>query len=286
MSNRLHKLGYLISGATGRIGTRPACPSCGRTDGRIVSRKWLHHLLECSGCGLLHRYPVESAHDMRVFYDSGYRQSGLTTELPTDRRLDDLLASGFAGSEKDFSYHASVLEAVGVRAGERLLDYGANWGYASWQFVRRGFVVASYEVSKPRAAFGSKLGLTIHTDLAAVGTGFDAVYSSHVLEHTPDPARVLREQLSLVRPGGLVVGHTPNGSKAYRVRDRRAFDLAWGEVHPVMLTDVFVRSVAETRPCFISSNDRPEHVATWNRDEQVLETADESGLFFVIRRPQ
>jgi SAM-dependent methyltransferase len=157
-------------------------------------------------------------------------------------------------------------------------------GYASWQFARAGFDVASFEISKPKAAFGKKLGLTIHSDINKIGEGFDAVYSCHVLDHTPNPREVLLKQLSLVKPGGLVAAHTPNGSKDYRINNYTSFHRSWGQVHPVLLGDGFVRSVAGSLPYIVTSDDRPQKLADWDGVSQVKQPTNEAGFFFAIRR--
>jgi 2-polyprenyl-3-methyl-5-hydroxy-6-metoxy-1,4-benzoquinol methylase len=73
------------------------------------------------------------------------------------------------------------------------------------------------------AAFADKIGVKVHTSIENVGKGFDAVYSCHVLEHTPNPRKVILDQLSLVKPGGIVIGHTPNGSKHFSISERTSF---------------------------------------------------------------
>jgi SAM-dependent methyltransferase len=220
---------------------------------------------------------------MSDFYDVGYSEPGLTTELPDEKQLSELLESEFKGTQKDFTYHLSILSALKVPAHGRVLDYGANWGYASWQFARAGFDVKSFEISKPRAAFGKKLRLTIHTDINEVGQGFDVVYSCHVLEHTPNPREVLLKQLSLVKPGGLVAAHTPHGSKGFRLNNYAVFHRVWGKVHPVLVTDGFVQRFAGSLPYIVTSDDRPENLANWDGVSQVKEPTDEAGFFFAIR---
>jgi len=145
-----------------------------------------------------------------------------------------------------------------------------------------GFDVVSYEISQKMAAFGKKLGVSIETDISRVGANFDAVYSCHVLEHIPDPRSAIIKQLTLVKPGGLVVAHTPNGSRAYRTRAPN-FSLTWGQVHPVLLTDNFIKHVAEQRPFLVTSDDRPERLARWDRFSQVKEPCADAGFLFAIR---
>jgi SAM-dependent methyltransferase len=276
------RMTYMLSGLVGRFTQHASCPACGDSGGSPVDRKWFHTLIECPTCMLLYRFPVESSQAMAHFYDVGYSQPE-ATDLPDDKKLSEMLETGFKGGDKDFTYHLSILRALKVPANGRILDFGANWGYASWQFARAGFDVESFEISKPRAAFGKKLGLTIHTNINEVGQGFDVVYSCHVLEHTPNPRDVLLKQLSLVRPGGLVAAHTPNGSKDYRVNNYTTFHRIWGQVHPVLLSDGFVQSVAGSLPYIVTSDDTPEKLVDWDGVSQVKQQTDGGGLFFAIR---
>jgi SAM-dependent methyltransferase len=273
------RVAYLVSGITGRFYQSTACPACKSANGSVCDRKWFHSLIECRSCGLLHRFPTESEEWATSFYNEGYAEPQ-ATQLPSDHELTDLLSNSFKGSDKDFTYHSAILEALGIHG--RILDYGANWGYASWQFARSGFDVVSYEISQKMAAFGKKLGVSIETDISRVGANFDAVYSCHVLEHIPDPRSVIIKQLTLVKPGGLVVAHTPNGSRAYRTRAPN-FSLTWGQVHPVLLTDNFIEHVAEERPFLVTSDDRPERLARWDRFSQVKDPCADAGFLFAIR---
>jgi SAM-dependent methyltransferase len=280
----LGKANYLFSGLSGRISGVANCPSCGSNVSSVVDRKFFHILKECSECHLLYRFPVENASAMDAFYQHSYAEPGLVTELPDDYTLTRLLDTEFKGSGKDFSYHISVLRALGLKDGGRILDYGANWGYMTWQFLRAGFDVSAFEISVPRALYGRKLGVDVKTKIQDVGAGFDMVYSCHVLEHVPDPAATLREQLDLLKPGGLVVAHTPNGCRGFREKHQTMFHQTWGQVHPVLLTDEFIAHVAGDRPYFVSSIDTPETLASWDQQSQVREDTSGTGFVFAIRQ--
>lgn len=245
MKKRLKRAGrsgswsYLLSGLRLRRHQALRCPCCSGVDSRVVDRKFFHALHQCAKCGILFRYPNESAADMADIYQLAYAEPSLTTRLPDDSTLTHLLATNFAGSGKDFSYHVQILRSLGLKAGDRLLDFGANWGYATLKFQRAGFVADGFELSRPRAEFGRKLGLEIATVLPEGEAIYDAVYSCHVLEHVPNPLETLKAQLHLVRPGGLVIAHTPNGSAACRAVFK-SFHSVWGQVHPVLLNDEFI----------------------------------------------
>ena len=53
-------------------------------------------------------------------------------------------------------------------------------------------------------------GLFEEIDDVEIGTGFDLVIISFVLEHVADPWKVIRRLMQLLRPGGQVIGALPN----------------------------------------------------------------------------
>jgi SAM-dependent methyltransferase len=278
------KVSYLLSGFFGRMGASAACPGCGAGADPAIDRKYFHALHDCSKCGMLFRFPAENAEGMKAFYQRDYVEPGLTTECPSDDELAALMSGGFTGSDKDFSHQIKALSALGLKSGARILDYGASWGYLTWQLRQAGFDAVGFEISEPRAKAAARLGVEVHSSMASLGGGYDMVYSSHVLEHVPNPAESLLGQLALVRPGGLVVAHTPNGCRGFRERHPGLFHQSWGRVHPVLLTDDFVAHVAGDRPFLTTSDDSPKALSAWNPDtQQKLDTSDH-GFFFAIRR--
>jgi hypothetical protein len=104
------RITYMFSGIAGRFTQRVFCPACGNSGGRAVDLKWFHTLIECPKCMLLYRFPVESPQAMADFYDVGYSEPQVI-DLPDDKKLKELLERGFKGSDKDFTYHSSILSA-------------------------------------------------------------------------------------------------------------------------------------------------------------------------------
>jgi hypothetical protein len=67
------------------------------------------------------------------------------------------------------------------------------------------------------------------------------------------PRQVFEWSRRLLRPGGVFVAFTPNGSEAHRRRNRRWNEL-WGEVHPNLVDDRFLRRSFAAWPRLLTSS--------------------------------
>jgi cyclopropane fatty-acyl-phospholipid synthase-like methyltransferase len=217
------------------------------------------------------------------FYQQDYEQKGLTTDLPSEPELARLIKTDFRGSSKDFSRLLAILDALRIPKGARILDYGASWGYCTFQLRRAGYEVEAHEISQPRAAFGQQLGIKIFTDLTDIPGAFDVVYSSHVLEHVPNPRDTIRQQLGLLKPGGYVIAHTPNGSEQTRRQMFDAFHSCWGLVHPVLLTDEFIETNFADHPLYISSESSTDVLAHWDGQSHFRDGMGEHEMLLIVR---
>ncbi|MDN2583379.1 methyltransferase domain-containing protein [Aquibium sp. ELW1220] len=284
---QLEQLMYFIQGFAGGFGTKPVCPSCASQQAEGIDRKYFHQLLRCTNCGLLFRFPRETERDMVRFYQTGYQQSGLTTDLPDDETLATLMTSNFVGTAKDFTRFIDLFGVLSIAPGARVLDFGANWGYGMHQFQNAGFSVTGFEVSVPRAAFGEKLGLKIHTIWSNVvsASPFDVAFSAHVLEHTPDPAEAIKRQISVLKPGGYLIAVFPHGSPIYRDSDFEGFHKLWGRVHPVLPTVEFLTNTLPSSNCFIGALTDADlkRIASWNGTSKFIGDTTRSELLVVFR---
>ena len=138
----------------------------------------------------------------------------------TDRRAVRALA---AAEERHF-WHLSRnklisenLTRLGLKPPARILELGCGGGCVSAHLSREGYKVTGVDghlsllleasVRAPAARF-------VVCDLATRTSGidedsFDAVGLFDVIEHLDDPGNALRLALSLVKPGGFVVGTVP-----------------------------------------------------------------------------
>ena len=282
---RLDKVPYLVDGFLMRKGCSRECPACHSSLSRRIDQKWSYELLSCNDCALLYRYPYESASQMKKFYQKDYKQEGLTTDLPSPTELQKLIHMNFANTEKDYSPVIQVLHALGLNKGARVLDYGANWGYGVFQFEKDGFESIGYEISKPRAEYAANLGVVVHMQHDAIVGSFDAVYSKHVLEHVPNPHATLEAQWGWVKPGGYLIGETPNGSSDRRKAEPEDFHKNWGQVHPVLLTDDFVQRMFPNEAYYLASEVNAEDISRWDQKQVTVASHDRCNLQFIIKKP-
>ena len=218
------------------------CPYCGGDNTRLLQRKKLVlQLRQCPGCLLKFRYPKDEVSSAREFYENDYRE-GPKTELLPVTTVKQMAATNFAGTQMDLASKVALLKKH-VPTG-RVLDYGCSWGYGVAQLAAAGFDATGFEISRQRSAFGREhLGVRIIDDvgdLANLPSGhFDAIFTSHVLEHLPLLKPTLEAFGRLLRPDGVLLVFVPNGG-GLRARELGTRWLALiGEKHTLALDASF-----------------------------------------------
>lgn len=242
-------------------GQDKSCPYCSNIDTNLIGRKKIIlHLRKCAICNLMFRWPKDAIGFNKEFYQSKYRQKGLTTDLPEPDLLDKLKKTNFRGSEKDFSEKIAVLKEL-VPHG-KVLDFGCSWGYSTFQLQEAGYNATGFEISKPRAEFGrNHLGVNIideYSDLDKIqASSYDIIFASHVLEHLPTLKGVFERFSFLLKSKGMLVLFVPNcgGENA------RKYGVRWGpmicEKHPLALDRVFFETALPKHGYSIKSFSEP-----------------------------
>jgi 2-polyprenyl-3-methyl-5-hydroxy-6-metoxy-1,4-benzoquinol methylase len=213
----------------------------------LVKRKALVTALwECNACALRFRVPKGTLEEADRFYQTAYSE-GFTTEMPSASQLADLLSRSFRSTEKDYSRYIDVLGALGLSAGNSILDFGCSWGYGSWQLEKAGFRVHSYEVSRPRAEYArTRLGCHVVNSLTDLLDPVDCLFAAHVIEHLPDPNVIWRAAEQVLRRSGVLVCFAPNGNPELEVvYGKTTYHRLWGQVHPLLLTPRAVIAMAQ-----------------------------------------
>ncbi len=276
------------------VGLRLRCPNCGGEPGSVVARKYLvTSLRRCGKCRLMYRTPTDDPQWSERFYNTGYTQ-GFTTDMPDEESLVRMMSEGFSGTPKDYQGYINILNIIGLRQESRLFDFGCSWGYGSWQLAKAGFRIWACEISRSRRAYAAdKLGVRVVEDTAYFANSqrgsFDCFFSAHVLEHVPSPNAVISLARKLLKPGGLFVAATPNGSMTFRNAREKAWMKFWGEVHPNLLDEVFYTSIFSSEPLLVFSRDErdagptADEVAVFWRGERVVSRLGGHELVCVAR---
>jgi 2-polyprenyl-3-methyl-5-hydroxy-6-metoxy-1,4-benzoquinol methylase len=135
---------------------------------------------------------------------------------------DDWITREFDAPYKDFIFE-TILRDLGARANgrpRRLLDVGAHVGRFMHLAQRAGWQVEGIELN-PRTARHAvqRTAAVVHQvnahTLVAAGPRYTAITLTDVLEHVPDPVRLLSTLRTLVEPGGWIAVKVPCGSSQW-----------------------------------------------------------------------
>jgi 2-polyprenyl-3-methyl-5-hydroxy-6-metoxy-1,4-benzoquinol methylase len=173
------------------------CPACGRQVGRDRGQKNNFQLLSCQTCATLYTAQNPPA-GQGLDYDEYYTQENLTVPAFIDRRLDEIVAT-FRPYRKT----------------NRLLDVGCGAGTFLEAAARDNWQAFGVEVSRAAAEHVRTQGFEVFLgELEQANYPdeyFDVVIASEVLEHVPDPRKLLHSIARVLRTGGLLWATTPHG---------------------------------------------------------------------------
>jgi 2-polyprenyl-3-methyl-5-hydroxy-6-metoxy-1,4-benzoquinol methylase len=175
-------------------------------DERLVDR-----VVACNACGLQFVSPRLKPEAIL----EGYREGA-----------DEQFVSQARGRELTFAKCLDVIERVRAGRRGRLLDIGTAGGSFLKVAKDRGWTVDGCEPNRWLCDWANQhYGLTITPGTVFEqnypAARFDVVTLWDVLEHTPDPRRVIEECRRLLAPGGLLVINYPDiGSWIARVMGR------------------------------------------------------------------
>lgn len=159
------------------------------------------------------------------------------------------LARLYPGLSEHLDLLVRHLPAAAFGAG-RLLDVGCGDGQALEILSDLGWRTTGVEVDPGAVAAARAKGLDVRAgtlEEAALAEGsFDAVTSSHVIEHVHDPAGLLAACRRLLAPGGTLVFVTPNARAALHGRWGRDWMPLDPPRHLALFTAPSLRRLAES----------------------------------------
>jgi len=195
--------------------------------GAVLDNREGFDVIECEACGFRHIIPVPGPDKLQEVY----RQQYYLTEKPHyfERYREDLDWWNFTYSERYKRFEEFLAPPR-----RRILDVGSGPGFFLLHGKERGWETVGIEPSKQAARHSKELGLEIFEqflseELAGTLGQFDVVHLSQVLEHIPDPVKMLAICQKLLLPGGILCTVVPNDYNPFQLALREAcgFDPWW-----------------------------------------------------------
>lgn len=184
------------------------CALCKRSEGRVLLT-WEagYEVLECAFCGFsTANFGIGNPQDhVRVSYDNDVYYEKFLREIVEhyDYRKDTM------GKER-FQYSVTRLGLDESTAS--VLDLGCGAGWFLSYLRERGVKARGLEVNPMAVRFceGRSLDVSDSPLKKEPDGNYDVITMFDVLEHLDDPIDVLATARRKLRPGGFVVGYTPN----------------------------------------------------------------------------
>ncbi len=193
-----------MSGAAGSTAGREAvaCNLCGGHETRPFTRRQGYDVVRCAACSLVYVNPRPDAAFLHRHYNSD-ESSRVQYYLDVE-----------AADRRSFAVMLDVLERARPQRGD-LLDVGPNVGTLLDLARERGWRGRGVELNAEAARLcRERRGLDVEAGALEAGrfpaAGFDALTLTDVIEHLPDPLRVLRVAAETLRPEGLLLVSTPD----------------------------------------------------------------------------
>lgn len=179
-------------------------------------------VFRCPDCGLGRVDPLPTVdqipehYKLDAYYTHGINHMADVGESFADRVLTRL-AYAFDDGEDQSRLLGDVVRARLRDAGDvRVLDIGCGGGTTAKRLIDLGASVSGVDPDPAARENAKAKGLEVFDGTAedlpdeVLAQRYDLVVLSHVLEHTLDPAAVLRRIAGLLKPGGRLYCEVPN----------------------------------------------------------------------------
>jgi SAM-dependent methyltransferase len=195
----------------------------GSHPGPCVARRKGHDIIDCEICGFKHALPLPDPAALAQEYAENYYRAEKPDFIAHASEDQDW----FALAQADRLQAFERLLGLGRR---RLLDIGCGPGFFLKTAITRGWQGSGIEPSRQAAAHARGLGADVTEGFFGPATAsalgrFDAVNLTNVLEHVPDPIRILMLARDLLDAGGVLCVGVPNDFSPFQVAAQAAADL-------------------------------------------------------------
>lgn len=118
-----------------------------------------------------------------------------------------------------------------IKDGDRVLDIGAGVGHIASELKRQapGVVITCVEAAPMLVAHLKECGFEVIEDLSSItmktNGRFDFVFMIELIEHVPDPVRLLADCRAVMSPKGRILVTTPGGELRNKDHNIAAYDV-------------------------------------------------------------
>lgn len=192
-----------------------ACPGCQGARRRPLGRKNGYELMECRGCGNVIATLDPDQLVREEIYEHYYDEASFEIPEATAASLDRL-----------------VVSFERFRSSGRWMDIGYGEGGLLNAAERRGWSCYGTEIDIRALEYGRRRGWVVardaNRDHRFLEHGFDVLTMIELVEHVPEPERLLQYALGWLRPGGILYLTTPNAQSL----NQRLLGLEWSVFCP------------------------------------------------------
>jgi glycosyltransferase involved in cell wall biosynthesis len=186
-------------------------------------------ILGLHGAGMtVAEVPIPTYYGDEICYVNGMTYARQVATDAVRFRLDGLgIGGGRTGVDRDayelkvskHSSHGVLLDWLKHRPASRVLDVGCSDGQFGALVAQFGHEVTGVDLVK-HPDVGNHLHGFVEADLnrglpTEAGSDYDVIVAADVLEHVIDPAQLLEQMVSRLRPGGKLLVSVPNVSHWY-----------------------------------------------------------------------
>lgn len=212
-----------------------ACPICSARGAHLWDKESFR-IARCTKCLTL--FVENPPHDTAFIYDQGYFFGG-----------EQGGGYGSYDEEKE-SMRATFercLDMIGKYTQGSLFDIGAATGYFLSLARKRGFEVSGIDISAAAVAVAKEKGIEVKVGTLRTVSyppdSFEVVTMFDVLEHVADPHALLAQASTILKPGGILFGSTPDsGSVNARLMGKR-WHMLFPPEHLVLMNDTSLRLI-------------------------------------------
>lgn len=192
------------------------CPFCGTDNQPVLMRPDKLSVAFCKTCGCWYVAGLPPASGIKKLYD-GYYNTHRPTDL-SEKRVFQLLENAHKESQSNWQLQTLPKLLSGIKH-KRILDVGCGWGRFLLMARSAGADVVGCDLSPEACEFANnKLGITVYqSDLSSCMSSVgdvDAVVMRDLIEHPVKPLLDIQAAYRILKPGGLLLLHTPNGGEA------------------------------------------------------------------------